>query len=75
MVAVSVPEVPVMVTVAVPAVAELLAVSVRTLVPLVGFVPQVAVTPVGNADVTARFTLPVNPNFGVTVMVDVPELP
>ena len=66
---------PVIVTVAVPAVAESLAVSVRTLVPLVGFVPQVAVTPVGKADVTARFTLPVNPYCDVIVMVDVTELP
>jgi hypothetical protein len=64
-----------MVTVVVPAVAASLAVSVRTLVPLVGFVPQVADTPVGNVDVTARFTLPVNPYCGVIVMVDVPELP
>jgi hypothetical protein len=50
-----------MVTVAVPGVAELLAASVRTLVPLVGFVPHDAVTPAGSDDVTARFTLPVNP--------------
>jgi len=54
------PEVPVMVRFVVPGAAELLAVSVSTLVPEVGFVPQDAVTPVGNPE-TARFTLPVKP--------------
>jgi hypothetical protein len=44
-----------------PTVAELLAVNVSKLVPEVGFVPHDAVTPLGKADVTARFTLPVNP--------------
>ena len=63
-----------MVRVAVPGVAEPLAVKVRTLEPLVGFVPQEAVTPAGNPDVTARLTLPVKPYCGVTVMLDVPEL-
>lgn len=61
MVAVRVPEVPVMVNATVAAGAELLAARVRTLVPLVGFVPHDAVTPVGSAEVTARFTLPLNP--------------
>ena len=61
MVAVSVPDVPVIVTAAVPGVAESFAVSVRMLVPLVGFVPHDAETPDGSADVTARLTLPVNP--------------
>jgi len=60
-VAVRVPEVPVMVRFAVPPAAVLLVVSVSTLVPLVGFVPHVAVTPLGKPDVTARLTLPVNP--------------
>lgn len=60
-VAVREPEVPVMVTFAVPPAAVLLAVNVRTLVPLVGLVPHVAVTPLGRLDVTARLTLPVNP--------------
>lgn len=68
-VTVMLPEVPVMVTPVVAAVAELLAVRVRTLVPLVGFVPHDAVTPVGSDDVTARFTVPVNPPASVTVMV------
>jgi len=59
-VAVSAPEVPVMVTVAVPGVAALPAASVRTLVPVVGFGANDAVTPLGRPD-AARFTLPVNP--------------
>lgn len=58
--ALSVPEVPVMVTVAVPVVAELLAVRVSRLVPVVGFVPNVAVTPLGRPDADS-VTLPVNP--------------
>ncbi|SRR6266568_3707144 len=74
-VALSAPEVPVMMTFAVPPAAELLAVKVSTLVPLVGFVPHDAVTPVGRPDVTTRLTLPVNPYNGVTVMVDVPMAP
>lgn len=53
----------------------LLAVSVSTLLPLVGFALHAAVTPVGNPYVTARFTLPVNPFFGVTVTVSVTDVP
>jgi membrane-associated protease RseP (regulator of RpoE activity) len=59
--AVSVWEVPVMVTVAGPRAAVLLAVSISTLVPVVGFGVNDAVTPLGRTDVTARFTLPANP--------------
>src|SRR5580700_475669 len=73
-VAVKLPDVPVMVTVAVPVVAVLLAVSVRTLEPVVGFVPNAAVTPLGKPD-AARVTLPLNPFTSVTVMVLVPLLP
>jgi hypothetical protein len=73
-VAVKLPEVPVMVTVADPVVAVLLAVSVSTLVPVVGFVPNAAVTPLGRPD-AARVTLPVNPPTSVTVMVLVPLPP
>jgi len=73
-VAVRLPEVPVMVTVDVPVVAVLLAVRVSTLVPVVGFVPKAAVTPLGRPD-AARVTLPVNPPTSVTVMVLVPLLP
>jgi len=73
-VAVKLPEVPVIVTVADPVVAVLLAVSVRTLVPVVGFVPNAAVTPLGRPD-AARFTLPVKPPTSVTVIVLVPPPP
>jgi len=73
-VAVRLPEVPVMVTVEDPVVAVALAVSVSTLVPVVGFVPNAAVTPLGRPD-AASVTLPVNPPTSVTVMVLVPLLP
>lgn len=64
------PDVPVMVTVDVPPAAALPAVRVSTLLPLVGFVPKIAVTPRGRPD-TARATLPVNPPSSATVMVSV----
>src|ERR1700731_3849075 len=73
-VVVRLPEVPVMVRVFVAALAELLAVSVSTLLPEVGFVPHTAVTPLGSPD-TARFTIPLNPYCGVTVIVEVAVLP
>lgn len=73
-VAVRLPEVPVIVTVADPVVAVLLAVSVSTLVPVVGLVLNAAVTPLGRPD-AARVTLPVNPPMSVTVIVLVPLLP
>jgi len=66
-VAVRLPDVPVMVTVALPAEADPLAVSVRVLVPLVGFGLNAAVTPVGNPE-AASVTLPVNPPASVTVI-------
>ena len=69
-----VPLVPVMVTVAVPVAAVALALKVRTLVEVVGFVPKVAVTPEGRPE-TDRFTLPVNPPEGVTVIVLFPLFP
>jgi hypothetical protein len=59
-VAVRLPEVPVMVTVAVPVVAVELAVRVSTLLLVVGFVANDAVTPLGRPD-AARVTLPLNP--------------
>ena len=68
------PEVPVMVTVADPVVAVLLAVSVSTLVPVVGFVPNAAVTPLGRPE-AARVTLPANPFKSLTVIVLVPLPP
>lgn len=73
-VAVKLPDVPVMVTVAVPVVAVLLAVRVRVLVDVVGFVLNVAVTPLGKPD-AASVTLPENPSTSVTVMVLVPLFP
>jgi len=73
-VAVTDPEVPVTVTVNAPVVAVLLAVRVSTLVLVVGFVPNEAVTPLGRPD-TASVTLPVNPPVSVTVIVSVPLLP
>ena len=73
-VAVRLPEVPVIVTVDVPVVAVLLAVSVSTLVPVVGFVPNAAVTPLGRPD-AASVTLPENPPASITVTVLVPLLP
>ncbi len=74
MVAVRLPEVPVMVTVAAPGVAEPLAVSVSVLVEVVGFGTNAAVTPLGRP-VAARCTLPVNPFVGLTVIVLVPLEP
>jgi hypothetical protein len=72
--AVRLPEVPVMVTVDVPTVAELLAVSVSTLEAVAGLVPKDAVTPLGKP-VAARVTLPLNPFAPVTVIVSVAPLP
>jgi len=68
------PEVPVTVTVAAPVVAVLLAVRVKTLVPVVGLVPNAAVTPVGSPEM-ASATLPVNPFKFATVMLSVAVLP
>lgn len=73
-VAVSVPEVPVMVIGYVPATVVAATVKVRTLVVAVGLVAKAAVTPVGNPE-AARVTLPVNPFRSVTVMVSVPLAP
>ena len=73
-VAVNVPEVPVMVRLEVPVVAVLLDVRVNTLAPVVGLVPNEAVTPVGSPAI-ASVTLPANPPAPVTVMVSVMKLP
>jgi hypothetical protein len=70
----NVPDVPVIVIDDVPVVAVELAVKVTTLLPVVGFVPKLAVTPAGRADVE-RDTLPVKPPLGVTVIVELPLLP
>ena len=68
------PETPLTVTVTVPVVAVALAVSVRTLVLVVGFVPNDAVTPDGKPEAES-VTLPVKPPAGVTVIVVVPPAP
>jgi hypothetical protein len=73
-VCVSDPLMPVMVTVDVPVVAVELAVNVTTLVEVVGFVPKLAVTPLGRPEAD-KVTLPVKPPEGVTVMVLLPLLP
>lgn len=52
----------------VPVVAVLVAVKVRTLVPVVGFVPNEADTPLGRAELD-KVTDPVKPPDGVTVIV------
>ena len=68
------PEIPVIVMVDVPVVAVALAAKVTTLVPVVGLVPNAAVTPAGKGDVD-KVTLPVNPPEGVTVIVLLPLPP
>lgn len=72
-VAVRLPEDPVMVTVYVPEAAVLPAVKVTTLVVVAGFTLKAAVTPVGNPD-AARVTLPENPLTGVMVSVLLPPV-
>ena len=73
-VALRLPEVPVMVTFDVPVAAEELAVRLRTLAPLVGFVANEAVTPLGKPDAD-RVALPENPSTSVTEIVLVPAAP
>ena len=59
-VSVTLPDVPVMVKLYCPMAVELLTVSVSTLLPVVGFGENDAVTPLGRPE-TERFTLPENP--------------
>lgn len=70
-VAVRLPEVPVMVTVAVPVLAALLAVNVTTLDEVAGLPLKVAVTPFGSP-VAVSVTLPENPFTGAIVIVLAP---
>ena len=63
-----------MFTVPVPVAEELLAVSVSTLFPAVGFGLNDAVTPMGNP-YTTSVTLPANPFWPETAIVDVPDPP
>jgi hypothetical protein len=73
-VALRLPDVPVMVTVTVPVFAVALAVRVRTLLEVAGFGLKAAVTPFGSPE-AASVTLPENPFTGVMVMVLVPLAP
>ena len=73
-VAVSVPEVQVMVMAYVPGAVVLLAVSVSTLVVVIGLVPNAEVTPIGKPDIE-QVTLPEKGLTSVTVMVSVPLAP
>ena len=72
--AVRLPEVPVMVTVDVPVAAVLLAVSVSTLEVVDDVGLNEAVTPLGRPD-AVKATVPVKPFSGVTVTVSVALLP
>jgi hypothetical protein len=72
--AVRLPDVPVIVTIAVPVAAMALAFRVNVLVEVVEFGLNVAVTPLGSPD-AASVTLPLNPFSAVTVMVLVPSPP
>jgi hypothetical protein len=68
------PEVPVTVTVTAPIVAVPVADSVKRLLLVAGFVPKLALTPLGRPD-AVNATLPLNPLFGLIVMVVEPALP
>jgi hypothetical protein len=68
------PELPVMVTVTVPVAAVLLAVSVSVLVAVTGFELNDALTSLGNPD-AVKFTLPLKPFCGLTVIVLCPLSP
>ena len=74
MLAVVLPDVPVIVTVNAPVVAVLLAVSVSTLEVAEEVGLKAAVTPLGNPD-TVNATLPVNPPMSVTAIVSEPLVP
>lgn len=70
----NVPEAPVIVTVDVPAIAVALAVNVTMLEPVVGFVPNAALTPAGSPE-AARVTLPANGLTSVTDIVSIALAP
>lgn len=72
--AVALPEVPVMFTVVNAAGREAAAVKVTTLEPVAGLAPKAAVTPAGRLD-AASVTLPVNPPKSDTEMASVLLLP
>jgi hypothetical protein len=72
--AVTPPDVPVMVMRVVPGVALALTETLREASLVVGLPVKVAVTPLGNPE-TAKATDPVNPYLGTTVMTDFPVPP
>ncbi len=71
---VKLPDVPVTVTVTVPVVAVPAADRVKRLLVVAGFVPKMALTPLGRPD-AVKFTLPVNPFRGLIAMVVEPAAP
>lgn len=73
-VAVRLPEVPVMVMVALPVAALAVAVRVRVLVEVAGFGLKAAVTPLGKPE-AVRLTLPLKPLAPLMAMVLVAWLP
>ena len=68
------PDVPVMVTVKEPVVAVPFADSVKRLLAVAGFVPNVALTPLGKPDAD-KVTLPLKPLRRLIAMVVEPEVP
>jgi hypothetical protein len=68
------PETPVTVINCVPGVAEALAVSVSVLLVVDELGENDAVTPFGKPE-AEKLTLPVNPYWGLTLMLNVPEVP
>jgi len=71
---VKLPEEPVIVTVTVPVVAVPVADRVKRLLVVAGFVPKLALTPLGRPN-AVKFTLPLNPLRGLIVMVVEPTAP
>ncbi len=71
---VKLPDEPVTLTVTVPVVAAPVADRVRRLLVVAGFVPKMALTPLGRPD-TVKFTLPLNPFRGLIVMAVEPAAP
>ena len=71
---VKLPEVPVTVTVTVPVVAVPVADRVKRLLVFVGFVPKMALTPLGRPE-AAKETLPLNPFWGLMVIEVEPVAP
>lgn len=68
------PDVPVTVTVKVPVVAVPVADRVKRLLAVVGFAPNVPVTPFGKPD-AVKLTLPLKPLRGLIEIVVEPEVP